>query len=210
MTGSSRPVLKVVPDAEPDPVETLLAAATAAGDTDAWPSGPRPDPATLHAEISAHLARRHGSPRARTDAVRALADPADLAPLAAHAASVREAAASVRRQHTETAEDLGPLWDTWAGPAAEAVQNRVSALARSAHALIVELEDTADRLADAHDRIVEALEALADDLADERADERADDRADDRADPDRALGRCAEACARAWADVRRVLDGDPG
>jgi len=90
------------------------------------PAGPDTDPATV---------RRAGAE------ARELPDPAALA---AQAEALREAAAQVRRQHVDTAEDLGPLWDTWAGPSADAVQKRVSALARSAHGLVGELGDTAD------------------------------------------------------------------
>ncbi|GAA4753898.1 hypothetical protein [Actinomycetospora chibensis] len=90
------------------------------------PAGPDTDPATV---------RRAGAE------ARELPDPAALA---AQAEALREAATQVRRQHVDTAEDLGPLWDTWAGPSADAVQKRVSALARSAHGLVGELGDTAD------------------------------------------------------------------
>ncbi|MFC5141235.1 hypothetical protein ACFPK1_23565 [Actinomycetospora rhizophila] len=90
------------------------------------PAGPDTDPATV---------RRAGAE------ARELPDPAALA---AQAEALREAVTLVRRQHVETAEDLGPLWDTWAGPSADAVQKRVSALARSAHGLVSELGDTAD------------------------------------------------------------------
>lgn len=132
---------------------------------------------------------------ARWAEVRDLTEPADLARLADHVTALTDAAVSVRRQHTETAEDLGPLWDTWAGPAAEAVQDRVSALARSAQALVTELESTADRLADAHDRILAALEDLASSVADE---------------PDGTEAACEHArdsCRQAWDDARRVLAG---
>jgi len=90
------------------------------------PAGPDTDPATV---------RRAGAE------ARELPDPAALA---AQGEALREAATQVRRQHVDTAEDLGPLWDTWAGPSADAVQKRVSALARSAHGLVGELGDTAD------------------------------------------------------------------
>ncbi len=90
------------------------------------PAGPDTDPATV---------RRAGAE------ARELPEPAALA---AQAEALREAATQVRRQHVDTAEDLGPLWDTWAGPSADAVQKRVSALARSAHGLVGELGDTAD------------------------------------------------------------------
>src|SRR3954466_2962600 len=90
------------------------------------PAGPDTDPATVI--------------RAGADA-RQLPDPAALAE---QAGALREAATVVRRQHVDTAEDLGPLWDTWAGPSADAVQQRVSALARYAHGLVGELGDTAD------------------------------------------------------------------
>jgi hypothetical protein len=71
----------------------------------------------------------------------------------------------VRRQHVDTAEDLGPLWDTWAGPSADAVQQRVSALARSAHGLVGELGDTADVFEVAAARVAAAVRDLADGAA---------------------------------------------
>jgi uncharacterized protein YukE len=88
----------------------------------------------------------------------ALADPR---PLTARADALREAADAVRRQHVDTAEDLGPLWDTWAGPDAEAVQRRMSSLARSAQALVGELAATADLLDDAASAVVSTVHDLA-------------------------------------------------
>ncbi len=111
------------------------------------PSGPDTDPATV---------RRAGA-RAR--------ELPDAAALATQAEALREAATLVRRQHVDTAEDLGPLWDTWAGPSADAVQQRVSALARSAHGLVGELGDTADVLEVAAARVAAAVRDLADGAA---------------------------------------------
>lgn len=107
------------------------------------PAGPDTDPATV---------RRAGGE------ARELPDPAALA---AQAEALREAVTLVRRQHIETAEDLGPLWDTWAGPSADAVQKRVSALARSAHGLVSELGDTADVFEVAAARTAAAVRDLA-------------------------------------------------
>ncbi|PVZ07872.1 hypothetical protein [Actinomycetospora cinnamomea] len=107
------------------------------------PSGPDTDPETV---------RRAGAE------ARELPDPAALA---AQAEALREAATLVRRQHVETADDLGPLWDTWAGPSADAVQKRVSALARSAHGLVGELGDTADVFEVAAARVAAAVRDLA-------------------------------------------------
>jgi uncharacterized protein YukE len=95
--------------------------------------------------------------RAGADA-RELPDPAAFA---AQAEALREAADEVRRQHLGTAEDLGPLWDTWAGPSADAVQRRVSALARSAQGLVGELGDAADVLEVAAERVAVAVRDLA-------------------------------------------------
>ncbi|MEJ2888225.1 hypothetical protein [Actinomycetospora aeridis] len=107
------------------------------------PAGPDTDPATV---------RRAGAE------ARELPDPGALA---AQADALREAATLVRRQHVDTAEDLGPLWDTWAGPSADAVQRRVSALARSAHGLVTELGDTADVFEVAASRVAAAVRDLA-------------------------------------------------
>ncbi len=109
--------------------------------------GTRPGPDTEPATV-----RRAGAD------VRELPDPVAFA---AQAAALREAADEVRRQHVGTAEDLGPLWDTWAGPSADAVQRRVSALARSAHGLVGELGDAADVLEVAGERVAAAVRDLA-------------------------------------------------
>lgn len=85
----------------------------------------------------------------------------DPRPLTARADALRDAADVVRRQHVDTAEDLGPLWDTWAGPDAEAVQRRMSSLARSAQALVGELSATADNLDDAASAVVAVVHDLA-------------------------------------------------
>jgi uncharacterized protein YukE len=90
--------------------------------------------------------------------VHSLPDPTAFA---AQARALREAADEVRRQHLGTAEDLGPLWDTWAGPSADAVQRRVSALARSAQGLVGELGDAADVLEVAAERVAAAVRDLA-------------------------------------------------
>lgn len=162
MTGRDRP-LRLVPAAGPvdvagPPRAALLAAVDAAVGVltthlprwaalpPRWrgiPSGPDTDPATVA--------------RAGAD-TRELPDPVALAE---QAAALREAADVVRRQHVDTAEDLGPLWDTWAGPSADAVQRRVSALARSAHGLVSELGDTADVFEAAAGRVAAAVRDLA-------------------------------------------------
>ncbi|MHC1562902.1 hypothetical protein ACR9E3_28405 [Actinomycetospora sp. C-140] len=162
MTGPDRP-LRLVPAAGPvdvagPPRAALLAAVDAAvglltGGLSRWaalpprwrgvPSGPDTDPATVA--------------RAGADA-RDLPDPAALA---GQAEALREAVTLVRRQHIDTAEDLGPLWDTWAGPSADAVQQRVSALARSAHGLVAELGDTADVFEAAAGQVAAAVRDLA-------------------------------------------------
>lgn len=226
MSGRSRSVLRIV-SAEPtddgaaertiDPLDALVAAVDRTGPRHGSRSASSvggSDLAALREEIDADVARLAGCAgstssdlSARWDAVRRLCDPADLEHLAGHATSLHEATDSVRRQHTETAEDLGPLWDTWAGPAAEAVQDRVSALARSAHALVVELETTAGRLTDAHDRVVDAVATLADDLAGHVADPAPGPVAHD---PAGVCDRAATACARAWDDARGVLAGGVG
>lgn len=162
MTGPERP-LRIAP--APGPVDlagpdraTLLATVDAAVGVltthlarwsalpPRWrgvPAGPDTDPATV---------RRAGAQ------ARELPDPGALA---AQADALREAATLVRRQHVDTAEDLGPLWDTWAGPSADAVQKRVSALARSAHGLVSELGDTADVFEVAAARTAAAVRDLA-------------------------------------------------
>lgn len=162
MTGHDRP-LRLVPAAGPvdlagPPRAALLAAVDAAVGLltthlarwaalpPRWrgiPAGPDTDPATV---------QRAGA------GARELPDPAALAE---QAEALREAAAVVRRQHVDTAEDLGPLWDTWAGPSADAVQRRVSALARSAHGLVGELGDTADVFEVAASRVAAAVRDLA-------------------------------------------------
>lgn len=162
MTGRDRP-LRLVPAAGPvdvagPPRAALLAAVDAAvavltTHLPRWaalpprwrgvPAGPDTDPATVA--------------RAGAEA-RELPDPAALA---GQAQALREAATVVRRQHVDTAEDLGPLWDTWAGPSADAVQRRVSALARSAHGLVAELGETADVFEAAAGRVATAVRDLA-------------------------------------------------
>lgn len=126
----------------------------------------------------------------------ALADPR---PLAARAEALREAADAVRRQHVDTAEDLGPLWDTWAGPDAEAVQRRMSSLARSAHALVGELSATADALDDAAGAVVSTVHDLANraHALHQAFDERA------AAAFVGALGAAHETCAAIWARAAR-------
>ncbi|GAA4811939.1 hypothetical protein GCM10023200_57180 [Actinomycetospora chlora] len=162
MTGPDRP-LRLVPAAGPVDVggpsrPALLAAVDAAvgvltAHLARWaalpprwrgvPAGPDTDPATV--------ARAGAQARELPDPV-ALAEQAD---------ALREAADVVRRQHVDTAEDLGPLWDTWAGPSADAVQRRVSALARSAHGLVGELGDTADVVDTAAGQVAAAVRDLA-------------------------------------------------
>lgn len=159
-------------------------------------------------ETAVRLAERHLSlpparrglfPGADPGAVRRrwteLSAEADPRALTARADALREAADAVRRQHVDTAEDLGPLWDTWAGPDAEAVQRRMSSLARSAHSLVGELSASADALDDAAGAVVAAVHDLAGHAH----------AVDQAFDEDRlraflgALTAAREACASAWS-----------
>ncbi|MDD7966583.1 hypothetical protein [Actinomycetospora lemnae] len=144
LAGPDRPALLAAVDAAVGVLTTHLARWSALPPR--WrgvPAGPDTDPATI---------RRAGAE------ARELPDPAALA---AQADVLREAVTLVRRQHVDTAEDLGPLWDTWAGPSADAVQRRVSALARSAHGLVTELGDTADVFEAAAARVAAGVRDLA-------------------------------------------------
>ncbi|GAA4865953.1 hypothetical protein [Actinomycetospora straminea] len=144
LAGPDRPALLSAVDAAVGVLATHLARWSALPPR--WrgvPAGPDTDPATI---------RRAGAE------ARELPDPVALA---AQADALREAVTLVRRQHVDTAEDLGPLWDTWAGPSADAVQRRVSALARSAHGLVTELGDTADVLEVAAARVAAGVRDLA-------------------------------------------------
>lgn len=144
LAGPDRPALLAAVDAAVGVLTTHLARWSALPPR--WrgvPAGPDTDPATI---------RRAGAE------ARELPDPAALA---AQADALREAVTLVRRQHVDTAEDLGPLWDTWAGPSADAVQRRVSALARSAHGLVTELGDTADVFEAAAARVAAGVRDLA-------------------------------------------------
>lgn len=144
LAGPDRPALLAAVDAAVGVLTTHLARWSALPPR--WrgvPAGPDTDPATI---------RRAGAE------ARELPDPAALA---AQADALREAVTLVRRQHVDTAEDLGPLWDTWAGPSADAVQRRVSALARSAHGLVSELGDTADVFEAAAARVAAGVRDLA-------------------------------------------------
>lgn len=178
------------------------------------PRGPaRVDPAaTAAVEAAVRLAERHLSlppgrrgpfPGVDAHSVRArwaeLARGGDPRPLGARADALRAAADEVRRQHLDTAEDLGPLWDTWAGPDAEAVQRRMSSLARSAQALVGELSATADQLDDAAGAIVATVHDLA-----RRAD-RLRQRFDEPGLRDfvDALDAAREANAAAWSRAAR-------
>lgn len=150
--GGRGPGLRAVPPRGPvrvDPAApaTVQAAIARIEQLLASPGGRRGalagiDPAGLHARWAA------------------LAVVADPRPLTARADALRTAADAVRRQHVDTAEDLGPLWDTWAGPDAEAVQRRMSSLARSAQALVGELSTTADGLDDAAIAVVAVVHDL--------------------------------------------------
>jgi uncharacterized protein YukE len=144
VAGPPRPALLAAVDAAVAVLTTHLARWAALPPR--WrgvPAGPDTEPATVV--------------RAGQEA-RELPEPAALAE---QAEALREAADLVRRQHVDTAEDLGPLWDTWAGPSADAVQRRVSALARSAHGLVGELGDTADVFEAAAGQVAAAVRDLA-------------------------------------------------